>query len=343
MLYRLTLVFAIVLVLAASLLASFRSWVETGLEDPMSLPAGGVVLEVEPGNSLNRLARELAGKGYIDSPYPALVYSRLQPLPPIMAGEYRLEAGDSTRDLIEKLVNGDVIRYQVTFPEGRTLEQWLETLNSHEKFAHRSPLDMATVKSEITPPAGESLEGWFFPETYTFSSTDTPLGILRHAHEKMREVLDQEWRNRREGLPLDNPHEALILASIVEKETGLAEERPAIAGVFIRRLEKAMKLQTDPTVIYGLGAAFDGNLTRDHLKGENPYNTYLIPGLPPTPIANPGRDSIRAALNPEEGTALYFVARGDGSHEFSTTLAEHRKAVRQYQLRRAKNYRSAPQ
>jgi conserved hypothetical protein, YceG family len=158
----------------------------------------------------------------------------------------------------------------------------------------------------------------------------------------MQQVLAEEWAERAEGLPLETPYEALILASIVERETGVPEERSTIAGVFVRRLNMGMKLQTDPTVIYGLGDRFKGNLTRKHLREATLYNTYVIAGLPPTPIANPGREAIHAALNPMEGDALFFVAKGDGSHQFSATLKEHRQAVRDYQLQRAQDYRSSP-
>ena len=175
-------------------------------------------------------------------------------------------------------------------------------------------------------------EGWLFPDTYLFDRGTSDVEILSRAHRRMREVLDEEWAKREQGLPLETPYQALTLASIVEKETGLASERPQIAGVFVRRLQKGMKLQTDPTVIYGMGDDFDGNIRREDLTRPTPYNTYVIQGLPPTPIALPGREAINAVLHPADGDALYFVARGDGSHHFSATLDEHNCAVRHYQL-----------
>jgi len=186
-------------------------------------------------------------------------------------------------------------------------------------------------------------EGWFYPDTYLYAR-DLPISVLLlQAHERMQDILAEEWLQRDFGVPYETPYQALIMASIVEKETGVTEERSQIAGVFVRRLKQGMRLQTDPTVIYGLGEAFSGNLTRAHLRQANPYNTYLIKGLTPTPIANPGRDAIRAALNPDQGSALYFVARGDGSHQFSDTLEAHNAAVRQFQIeQRAVNYQSAP-
>ncbi len=189
---------------------------------------------------------------------------------------------------------------------------------------------------------GNSLEGWFFPDTYQYTVDMSDADILKAAHRKMQLILDEEWQQRDQNLPYKNAYEALIMASIVEKETGAAEERPAIAGIFVRRLQKGMKLQTDPTVIYGLGDAYKGNLTRKHLLEDTPYNTYTRTGLPPTPIALPGREAIHAAMHPQQGDSLFFVGKGDGHHYFSATLAEHEKAVRQYQLTRKKDYHSAP-
>jgi UPF0755 protein len=194
----------------------------------------------------------------------------------------------------------------------------------------------------LVEPAA-SPEGLFFPDTYSYSRTDSDLGILSLAYRRMQEVLDRSWQGRQVGLPYANAYEALVMASVVEKETGLAAEREQIAGVFVRRLRTNMRLQTDPAVIYGLGSGFDGNLRRRHLEDSaNPYNTYQHKGLPPTPIALPGRAAIEAALHPATGSELYFVARGDGSHQFSDTLAEHLRAVKTYQFTRRKNYRSAP-
>ncbi|MDX5300122.1 MAG: endolytic transglycosylase MltG, partial [Gammaproteobacteria bacterium] len=183
----------------------------------------------------------------------------------------------------------------------------------------------------------------FFPDTYLYHRGQTDLEVLRWAYERMQAVLEQEWALREEGLPYTTPYEALIMASIVEKETGAAHERGDIAGVFVRRLRLGMRLQTDPTVIYGLGDGFDGDLKKRHLQESTPYNTYVIPALPPTPIAAPGREAIHAALHPKPGTALFFVAKGDGTHQFSDTLKAHEDAVRTYQIqKRAQNYRSSP-
>jgi len=187
------------------------------------------------------------------------------------------------------------------------------------------------------------LEGWFYPDTIVFSEGTSDIALLQQGKKKMEEVLSAEWQARAENLPYESPYEALVMASIVEKETGRAEERQEIAGVFVRRLNKGMRLQTDPTVIYGLGDSFQGNLRHRHLRADTPYNTYTRHGLPPSPIALPGQDAIHAALNPASGDTLFFVAKGDGSHYFSKTLAEHERAVNEYQrLKRRKDYRSSP-
>jgi UPF0755 protein len=189
-----------------------------------------------------------------------------------------------------------------------------------------------------------SAEGLFFPDSYRYERGDSDWELLQRAHSALQSVLTQEWAQRAAELPYETPYEALIMASIIEKETGAPEEREQIAGVFVRRLQQGMRLQTDPTVIYGLGESFDGNLLRTHLKDAgNPYNSYRHRGLPPSPIALPGRAAIHAALHPAPGDAMYFVATGDGRHVFSATLAEHQRAVRKYQLRRKKDYRSSPE
>ena len=343
----------IVLVVAASALASLKAWIDGELARPLAVPENGYVLEVPAGATLSQVSRRLAGEGIVRSPYPLLIYARFSDVPPIMVGDYAIAEGDSMATVLDKLTSGDVIRFPVTFPEGLTVAQWLVIVNGHDLYRDREPLTFGQLQENFSPPrallgdgvdklALSSLEGWFFPDTYLVSGRESALDIFRQAHERMVELLEQEWQNRVDGLPLTTPYEALTLASIIEKETGVPDERQAIAGVFVRRLQKGMRLQTDPTIIYGLGERYAGNITRAHLREATAYNTYVIDGLPPTPIANPGRAAIHAALNPAEGEALYFVARGDGSHQFSATLEEHRRAVRQYQLQRTDNYRSSP-
>jgi UPF0755 protein len=244
--------------------------------------------------------------------------------------------------MLHLLQSGKVIHYQVTLPEGITLQRALDILARQAELEHvlEGPEDariLELIKPHTLP------EGLIFPDSYHYARAATDWEIVQRAHGDMQSVLQREWRARAPDLPYETPYEALIMASIIERETGLAQEREQIAGVFVRRLHKGMRLQTDPTVIYGLGSDYKGNLRRKHLADDsNPYNSYRHGGLPPTPIALPGRAAIHAALHPAAGDALYFVARGDGGHVFSATLAEHEQAVRKYQLRRRKDYRSSP-
>jgi UPF0755 protein len=225
-----------------------------------------------------------------------------------------------------------VIQYPLTLVEGRTFRQALAVIASDPVLvADIGALTDEEIIARIGHP-GVHPEGRLFPDTYLFPRGMGALDLVKRAYGRMEAVLAEEWDKRAPGLPFKDPYEALILASIVEKETGLAAERPEIAGVFVRRMQKGMRLQTDPTVIYGLGAAFDGNLRRVDLTTDTPYNTYTRGGLPPTPIALPGREAIHAVLHPAAGDSLYFVAKGDGSHAFSATLDEHNRAVRRYQL-----------
>jgi UPF0755 protein len=234
--------------------------------------------------------------------------------------------------LLRKLAGGEVIQHAITLIEGQTFREMLALIAANDKIVHT--LDGASA-GEIMARLGhegENPEGRFLPDTYHFPQGTTDLAFLQRAYNAMERLLAGEWAARARGLPLNTPYEALTLASIVEKETGLAEERPAIAGVFIRRLLKGMRLQTDPTVIYGLGERFDGDLRAGDLRTDTPYNTYTREGLPPTPIAMPGAASIHAVLHPDKGDTLYFVANGNGGHYFSRTLKEHESAVQKFQL-----------
>ena len=244
---------------------------------------------------------------------------------------------------MELLASGRVIQYQVTLPEGITVAQALAILRRESDLeVDLSGADDPRLLA-LAEPFGH-LEGLFFPDTYHYARGASDWQILQRAHDAMLDILEVEWQQRADGLPYETAYQALIMASIIERETGLPEEREQIAGVFVRRLQQGMRLQTDPTVIYGVGDEFDGNLRRAHLQDEgNAYNTYRHGGLPPSPIALPGRAAIRAALHPAQGSALFFVARGDGGHVFSDTLAEHEAAVRRYQLQRRQDYRSSPE
>jgi UPF0755 protein len=253
----------------------------------------------------------------------------------IRAGEYAVPAGTTPRSLLALLESGAVIQHAVTIVEGWTFRELRAALEAEPYLDHTlAGQDEAAVMVALGEP-GMPAEGLFFPDTYLFGKGTTDLEILRLARNRMRRELEAAWAARAADLPVHSAYEALILASIVEKETALASERPRIAGVFTERLRIGMRLQTDPTVIYGLGTDFDGNLRRADLERDGPYNTYTRAGLPPTPIALPGAEALRAAVNPDERGELYFVATGlaDGSHEFSRTLKEHQAAVSRYLVR----------
>ena len=258
----------------------------------------------------------------------------------IKAGSYEIENGITPLALIDKLTRGDVTMQELGIPEGWTFRQFRAALDAHAGMVHATQgMDDAALLASLERGGGSSAsppihpEGWFFPDTYLFAKGAKDIDILRRAHRAMKKRLATEWERRAPGLPYANSYEALIMASIVEKETGQAKERPQIAGVFVNRMRRGMLLQTDPTIIYGLGAGFDGNLRKRDLQADGPYNTYTRAGLPPTPIALPGLAAIQAALKPARTDALFFVARGDGTHEFSATLEAHNRAVNKYQRR----------
>ena len=292
-----------------------------------------VVFRIEPGTPVRRIAAELAERNLVDRPLYFRVTARVTgDARRIQAGEYAIDTTTTPYRLLAKFVRGDVRTYELTVIEGWTFAQMMAALRDHEALeqtlAGQSPAEVMASLGH----ADEHPEGRFFPDTYQFPRGLTDRQLLQRAHRRMQRVLEEEWADRTEGLPLDNAYDALILASIIERETAVPDERDRIAGVFIERLEQGMRLQTDPTVIYGMGDAFDGNLRRRDLRRDTPYNTYTRAGLPPTPIALPSRASIHAALHPERRGELYFVSTGDGEHVFSRTYEEHRKAVRKYQL-----------
>jgi UPF0755 protein len=318
--------------------------VERRWQQALPVPAEGFELTVRSGESLRAVVNKLHDGQLV--PYPDLVvlYARWTGIDQqIKQGEYLLAPGLTAQSLLELLKRGKVIQYQVTLPEGITIAQALGILSQQTQLETTlEGTDDARILELINPQPGA--EGLFLPETYSYVRGETDWQVLQRSYRGMHLALEQEWAGRAPELPYKTPYEALIMASIIERETGLPAEREQIAGVFVRRLQRGMRLQTDPTIIYGLGSEFDGNLRRSHLRDEsNPYNTYRHSGLPPTPIALPGRAAIHAALHPADGDALFFVARGDGGHVFSATLAEHESAVRKYQLRRRKNYHSSPE
>ncbi len=323
------------LLLATSLVVGwFFLDYQSFLETPLNLADSPQEIRIEPGTSVPAIANALRERGLIDKSYLFVWAARLSGTANrLKAGEYLLSPGMTPPELLALLVSGRVIQRAFTIVEGWTFADLRRALSADERITQTlDGVSDEEVMTRIGAP-GEHPEGRFLPDTYHFPSGTTDVAFLQRAHAAMKTVLAQEWNARAADLPLKSPAEALVLASIIEKETAVAAERAAIAGVFVRRLQRGMRLETDPTVIYGIGTDFDGNLTRADLRADTPYNTYTRRGLPPTPIALPGRASIHAALHPEEGTALFFVARGDGTHEFSTTYAEHRRAVAKYQLR----------
>jgi len=292
-----------------------------------------VNLEVVPGSSVRRIAASLETNEVVGFSRLFEVYVRARGLATrIQAGEYLIAETDSPRDVLDKMVTGRVLLHSVTLVEGWTYWEMLGKLSGLEVLEDDlSSLDPEALMAHLGAP-GAHPEGRFFPDTYHVPRGTLASKVLRSAMLRMDDELAQAWSARDPELPLDNPYQVLILASVVEKETALASERPTIAGVFSRRLQKRMRLQTDPTVIYGLGQSFDGNLRKADLERDGPYNTYTRRGLPPTPICLPGREALMAAARPVEGKALYFVATGedDGSHYFSATLEEHNQAVARY-------------
>jgi UPF0755 protein len=324
------LLFATLLVVAGLFTWHYRDFLAT----PLAIGDEGLVIELPRGAGLRQLSDDLATRGLIDSPDLLVLHGRLSGLDTALkAGEYRLEPGLTPPALLDLLANGQVMLHSLTLLEGWTFAQALAAVRAKpELTATLEGLDAAAVMARLGLE-GQHPEGRFFPDTYHFPRGTSDLEFLRRALATMTALLDGAWAARAEGLPYDDAYQALVLASIVEKETSVPDERAEVAGVFVRRLHKGMRLQADPTVIYGLGDAFDGNLRRRDLRADTPYNTYTRHGLPPTPIALPGRGAIEAALNPADGKTLYFVATGDGRHVFAETLAEHEANVRRYQLK----------
>lgn len=299
---------------------------------PIPLQQSPLQFSLKSGSSLKSAARQMANAGVLAEPTPFVLLARLLgQASKIKAGNYEVEAHITPLELLRKITEGDYTQDVVTLVEGWTFQQMRKALDEHAGVRHdTSALSNAEIMLRLEM-AESSPEGWFFPDTYHFSRGSSDLAILRRAHRLMRATLADQWERRAPNLPLTTPYDALILASIIEKETGQAAERRLIAAVFINRLRMGMRLQTDPTVIYGMGTSFDGNLRKRDLAADTPYNTYVRPGLPPTPIALPGLASLNAALNPAQSDALYFVSRGDGTSHFSRTLGEHDRAVMKYQ------------
>ena len=309
---------------------------------PIQLDTEAVKFTIYSGNTIRQVAQNLADKGYILDPLMFIVLARLNGSEShIKAGEYEIRSFHTPEDLIRLFLKGNSILYSFTIIEGWTFRQLLEAIKA-------DPVLIKTISDATTEQimaqisfASEHPEGLFLPDTYHFPRGTTDISFLRRAYKTMQQLLQQEWSSRSADLPLDSAYDALILASIIEKETGAGFERPLISAAFTQRLKKNMRLQTDPTIIYGLGDSFDGNIRLRDLRGDTPYNTYIHKGLPPTPIALPGKLAIHSALHPADSDAIYFVSKGDGTHYFSRTLDEHNEAVSRYQLNGRKPKRSA--
>lgn len=303
-----------------------------------------MVLNIEPGTWYRRFAVQLEQEGLIDNHLWLRLEAYLNPsVTAIKAGEYNIGPDLTLRDLLDKVVAGDTISYTFTLIEGSTYTQLKASLLSNDRLKHELNAMSEEQLLHAIGSDAEATEGLFLAETYHFQRGMSDLQLLKRAHDDLEQALETAWNSRADGLPYESPYEALIMASIIEKETAVPSERNQIAGVFVRRLKRGMRLQTDPTVIYGMGDRYQGNITRADLRRSTPWNTYVINGLPPTPISLVGREAIMAALNPASGKALYFVAKGDGSHHFSRSLQEHNRAVRRYQLKRRADYRSSPE
>ena len=309
---------------------------------PVELGADTVQFTIYSGNTLRQVAQRLADAGYIADPLMFIVLARLGgDAAHIKAGEYRLDASQTPQDLLQLFRKGDTVLYSFTIIEGWTFQQLLQAISADPVIIKTlQDDDTRAIMAQISD-ADEHPEGLFLPDTYHFPRGTTDISFLQRAYQSMQRLLRAEWELRQKDLPLSSAYDALILASIVEKETGAAFERPLISAAFIQRLNRNMRLQTDPTIIYGLGSEFDGNIRYADLRRDTPYNTYIHKGLTPTPIALPGRDAIHAALHPAESEAIYFVSKGDGTHQFSKTLEEHNAAVVKYQLKGRKPVRAA--
>lgn len=331
-----------VLMLAGLLLGGSAWKLHSALEQPLNLTQEQL-LDVPAGATPTGTFNRLESEGLLKDAFWLRLYWRFNLAGvPLHSGEYRITPGMDVRALLSLWQRGEVVQYSLTLVEGWNFRQVRAALAKNEKLQQTlAGLSDSEVMTKLGHK-GVFAEGRFFPDTYRFVRGMTDAELLEKAYDRLDSVLAQEWQKRSPDAPYTEPYQALIMASLVEKETGVPQERGQIAGVFVRRMQQGMLLQTDPTVIYGLGERYTGKLTRAHLREANPYNTYMNAGLPPTPIAMVGREAIHAALNPVAGNSLYFVARGDGSHVFSDDLDSHNNAVREFQLKRRADYRSSP-
>lgn len=332
MIHKILICIAIVAISLATMAAwAWRDYRQ--FADAPLMESGVSTLWVRPGDTMGSLVARLDQLGLAKPGWHWRLLARFEQ-PVIKAGEYRLGPGESPTSLLARLHEGDVVRHSFTIVEGWNLARLRNEFEQDSRLRSETA-DLAPEALMVRLGCPDCFaEGWFLPETYQFVRGDSDMDLLERAHRGMREALSAIWAERAADLPVETPEELLVLASLVELEAVVAEERAQVAGVFVRRLERGMRLQTDPTVVYGITGDFGGRIRRVHLRTDHPWNTYTRHGLPPTPIALPGRASMTAAADPADGETLYFVARGDGTHHFSATLAEHNRAVARYILGR---------
>lgn len=307
---------------------------EYQLQQPLNITQTEL-FTISSGMSISQLTRSFVDKGWLNSRFWLRNYVRFTPhLTNLKVGTYQIKPEQSLLDVIELLVSGNEHQFQITFVEGSTIKEWLAQFKTAEHIKHTLVNMPISDISEQLGLQKSNPEGLFFPDTYAYTANTSDVELLQRANKRLEQHLTEQWGKRQANLPYENAYQALIMASIIEKETGVLGEQKIIASVFVNRLRKKMRLQTDPTVIYGLGERYKGDITYKHLREKTAYNTYRINGLPPTPIAMPGLKAIEAALNPDNTNFLYFVSNGNGKHIFSTNLADHNKAVRLYQLKK---------
>ncbi len=321
----------LIALLALLVLAGAGFFIYWAREPLMPADAPELEFNIAPGSSVRSAMRQVRDAGVPASPLLMEILARGSGTPSLKAGSYRIDGGTSPLGLLDALARGNTIKESLTLIEGWNFAQMRAEM-ARQKFLRQdsAALDLPALMQKVAP-GFDFPEGLFYPDTYFFDRGSSDLLVMQQAHQRMLKMLDEAWAKRAPGLPYAKPYDALIMASIVEKETGTAGDRTRVASVFVNRMRRGMLLQTDPTVIYGIGPSFDGNLRKVDLQTDTPYNTYMRAGLPPTPIAMPGRAALDAALHPAAGDALYFVARGDGSSEFSGNLDDHNRAVNKYQ------------